>query len=164
MEEGIPPPTLDVADSVVWAGRELVKRVDRDLAGQGLGWGQLRALLALEDQRGWIHAGAVGRRIGVSRQAAHVLLRRLDDRGFLRWMDEGWIRSARLTPEGERAVRTALKTVWPTFEAIERLTVAERKMLVSATYSLHRELRRPPPNIPWYVDKLPEYLREEYQQ
>jgi len=159
--EGIPPPPWKVVEAAVRCGRELVTRVDRDLADLGLSWGQFQALAVVVEQRGWIHAGAVGRRMGVSRQSAHALLRRLDARGFLTWKDEGWIRSARPTAEGEEALREAYGRLEDVFAAIARLTIQERKMVVSAEHSIHRELLRPARRPQWYEEYLPEERRGE---
>ncbi len=111
MDEGIVPQPLDLAIAGVRFGHRLGAQLDQDLAGLGLTWAQLRVLLALAQDGGLVHAGGIGRRMDISRQAAHRLLQRLDGRGFLAWRDDGWIRSARLTHEGYRALNDALASI-----------------------------------------------------
>ena len=139
--------------------RQLIRRIDRELTAERLTWAQFAVLRDIDQRRGWTHAAAVGRRVGVSRQAASALLARLDARGFLEWMDEEWIKSVRLTPAGERALARAWNTLAETREAIERLSVEERRGLISAAESLRRELARRPARQPWYWEYLPAHLR-----
>jgi DNA-binding MarR family transcriptional regulator len=152
------------ADQVVAAAlscsRQLVRRLDRELAEQRLTWAQFAVLRDIDDRRGWTHAAAVGRRVGVSRQAASALFSRLDARGFLEWMDDEWIKSVRLTAAGERALARAWNTLAETRNAIERLSVEERRGLISAAESLRRELARRPAREPWYWEYLPAHLRK----
>jgi DNA-binding MarR family transcriptional regulator len=146
----IAPSPLEVIVAAVWCGRRLVARIDRDLEVHGLTWGQFHALVVFERQNGWMHAGALGRRLGVSRQAAHALVHRLVDRGFLRWDERaGWVRSARLTPTGHEALADAYEALTDVFAAIERLTIDERQQVVSAENSIHRELQRRQGWEPW---------------
>ena len=148
----IAPPPIEIATALAGCSHELVSRLDRDLGGLGLTWAQLRALLALRDQRGLLHAGGLGRRLGVSRQAAHALLLRLDAHGFVTWKDDDWIKSARLTSSGELAAREAIGAASLTLEALARLGVEDRKALVRITREVGRELRRPAYERPWWWD------------
>jgi DNA-binding MarR family transcriptional regulator len=137
------PPSLEVIAAAVSCSRQLVRRIDRDLRGQGLTWSQFSALIQIDARRGWIHAAAVARRAGVSRQAASGLFAKLDERGFLTWWDEGWIKSVQLTEEGREALRRARGAVAETLQAVERLSIEERCALKSADQSIRRELARP---------------------
>jgi DNA-binding MarR family transcriptional regulator len=154
--EGIPPPPLDVVVAAVVTGRRLVARIDRDLEGRGLTWGMFHALEEMEWHGGWIHAGAVARRMGVSRQAAHVLMHRLGDAGWVEWDKLGaWVRSARLTEDGLRVLEKGFADLADVFDAINRLTMAERKQVVSAAYSMKRELNRRPGWGVWEATVVP---------
>jgi DNA-binding MarR family transcriptional regulator len=149
MEE-IPPPPLEVLSAAIRCGRRLVTQIDRDLAVRGLTWSQYQALAVFDRHNGWIHAGAVGRRMGVSRQAAHTLLHRLGGRGFLEWDErQAWVRCARITLDGREALAAGREALTDVFAAMERLTVEERKQVVSTDNSIRRELARPPGWKPW---------------
>ena len=154
MDAGIVPRPLDLAIASARFGHRLVAQLDADLAGLGLTWAQLRALMALADAGGLVHAGAIGRRLDVSRQAAHRLLARLDEHGFLTWQDDGWIRSARLTPMGNRALDDALTAIDRTLSAFLGLEPEERRalgrILRHAGVELHRAAQ--PPETPWWWD------------
>jgi DNA-binding MarR family transcriptional regulator len=153
---GIPPPPLEVIEAAILAGRRLVARIDRDLEASGLTWGLFHVLVVMERQRGLIHAGAVARRMGVSRQAAHVLMRRLGDAGLIRWDEqEAWVRSARLSDDGRGTLASAYADLADVLAAIERLTVDERKMVVAAAYSMQRELNRRPGWGVWEAIEVP---------
>jgi DNA-binding MarR family transcriptional regulator len=160
VEGRIPPPPIDVVEAAVSFSRQLVRRIDRDLVGQGLTWSQFNALFVIERCRGWIHAAAVGQRMGVSRQAASALFVRLDERGFLKWLDEGWIKSVQLTGAGHEAASLAFAAISDTLAAIQRLGVDERWGLITADRAIGLELARPPSGLPWYWDQLPEHVRE----
>ena len=160
LEGRIPPATIEVVEAAVSLSRQLVRRIDRDLVGQGLTWSQFDALFDIHLRRGWTHAAAVARRMGVTRQAASALFARLDERGFLRWMDEGWIKSVQLTPEGEQAVSLAWAAIADTIAAIERLSYDERWGLITVDRSIRFEFSRPRSQRPWYWDQLPEHVRK----
>jgi DNA-binding MarR family transcriptional regulator len=159
----IPPPALEVIASSVAFGRGLASRIDRELAGQGLTWGQFHILVTLERHGGWMHAASLARRVGISRQAAHGLMSRLDDRGFLRWKHDGHIRSALLTQDGNDAVGQAWKAIEHVVRAIERTTVEERIGLLAAQRSIEGEMRRRPWTKPFYFDSLPDEIKAAYQ-
>jgi DNA-binding MarR family transcriptional regulator len=155
------PPAWRVVAAAISCSRQIVHKIDRALAAEGLTWAQLRALNEIHESGGWIHAASVARRTGVSRQAASALFTRLDQRGCLTWLDEDWIRSVRLTASGERALSRGWLALADIQNAIDRLSVEERRAIVSADESLRRELRRPPPREPWYWQYLPAHLRRE---
>src|SRR4051812_13695529 len=146
MEEyPVAPPPIEVITAAASCSRQLVRRIDRDLAGQGLTWSQFRALIEIYDRHGWLHAASVARRVGVSRQAASALFAKLDERGFLRWWDEGWIKSVQLTKEGVVALGRAQEAVADTLAAVGRLSVEERRPIKSPDLPIRREPPRPPP-------------------
>ena len=154
MDEGIVPQPLDLAIAGVRFGHRLGAQLDQDLAGLGLTWAQLRVLLALAEDGGLVHAGGIGRRMDISRQAAHRLLQRLDGRGFLAWRDDGWIRSARLTHEGYRALNDALASIDRTLGAFLGLDADERRALARILRHARVELHRAsqPPETPWWME------------
>jgi DNA-binding MarR family transcriptional regulator len=151
----MPPPTIQVIAASIANGRCLNARIDRDLKDLGLTWGRFHALVVMDGSNGWIHAGALGRKMGISRQSAHALLASLDERGSLRWMNDSWVHSARLTTDGVQMLMIAYEALGDTFAAIERVEVRDRKTLVAAEYAVKRELLRPVRRRPWYTDHLP---------
>ena len=155
MDTTIPPPTTAVVVAAIASGRRLIARIDRDLEDLGLTWGRFHALVVIDRTNGWIHAGALARKMAITRQSAHTLLRSLDERGFLKWKVDPWVRSVRLTTDGARILAQAYEALADTYAAIERLGAQERKTIVSAEYAIDRELRRPPQRRPWYAGHLP---------
>ena len=101
MDTTIPPPTTAVVVAAIASGRRLIARIDRDLEDLGLTWGRFHALVVIDRTNGWIHAGALARKMAITRQSAHTLLRSLDERGFLNWKVDPWVRSVRLTTDRE---------------------------------------------------------------
>jgi DNA-binding MarR family transcriptional regulator len=160
-EYPVAPPPIDVITAAASCSRQLVRRIDRDLAGQGLTWSQFRALVEIHERRGWVHAASIARRVGVSRQAASALFAKLDERGFLRWWDEGWIKSVQLTKEGVDALGRARHAVADTLAAVGRLSVEERRAFKSAELSIRRELSRPPSRRSPYWEHLPKEWRDQ---
>ncbi len=136
------PPTFTVIVAAVRCGRRLVRQFDAELSGQGLTFGQFHALLEIQRAEGWIHPGAIGRRMGISRQAAHSLVRQIDRHGILRWRDDGWIKSVQLLPEGDDVLARARWRLEETMDAVERVSIRERRMIVKAQESVVRELAR----------------------
>jgi DNA-binding MarR family transcriptional regulator len=154
------PLAWQVVEAAISCSRQLVHKLDRALAAEELTWAQFRALGVIHDAGGWIHASSVARKTGVSRQAATTLLARLNDRGSLRWFDEGWIKSVRLTEAGEEALSKGWRAVSHVRDAVDRLSLEERRGIVSADGSLRRELIRRPAQEPWYWDYLPAHQRK----
>ena len=160
----IPPPTTQVLVAAIASGRRLNTRIDRDLGDLGLTWGRFHALVVLDRANGWIHAGAIARKMAITRQSAHELLRHLDDRGFLHWRIEPWVRSARLSRDGALTLQLAYRALSDTYAAIERLAVQERSSIVAAEYAIDRELRRPPQRRAWYAEHLPSGPRPTHDE
>jgi DNA-binding MarR family transcriptional regulator len=102
--DAVPPPQLAVVDAVSMP-RALWLRLDREVGAAGLTWAQGRVLLELSRDDGWLHAGGIARDLGLTRQAVHQSLRRLDQGGSLRCRDDGWIKAVRLTTKGRAMAR-----------------------------------------------------------
>jgi DNA-binding MarR family transcriptional regulator len=160
MPEG--PLPWQVVTAAISCSRQLVHKLDRALAGEELTWAQFRALEVIHDAGGWIHASSVARKTGVSRQAATALLARLNNRGSITWFDEGWIKSVRLTEAGEEALSKGWQAVSHIRDAVDRLSLEERRGIVSADGSLRRELIRRPAQEPWFWDYLPAHQKKQH--
>jgi DNA-binding MarR family transcriptional regulator len=145
----MPPPTLKVIASAIECGRHLRAHLDDALEYQDLTWPSYLALLTMAQSGHMIHAASIARNIGVSRQSAHAYLKRFDLRGMLRWQDEPWIRSAWLSPEGQRIFDQASLEIMATRAAIERVGIDERWGILRAERAMRRELHRPPRNLGW---------------
>jgi DNA-binding MarR family transcriptional regulator len=156
------PPAMQVVVAAISCSRQIVRKLDRALASEDLTWAQLRALQDIDGRHGWTHASAVARRTGVSRQAASALFARLDERGFLTWMNEDWIRSVRLTAAGEDALARGWQSLSEVRDAINRLSVEERRAIVSAAESLRVQFTLRPWREPWYWKHLPKHLQDDH--
>jgi DNA-binding MarR family transcriptional regulator len=155
------PLAWQVVVAAISCSQQIVRKIDRALATEDLTWAQWRTLDVIHTQRGWIHASSVARRTGVSRQAATALFARLDERGFLTWLDEDWIKSVQLTTAGDEAWSSGWRSLADIRGAVDRLSLEERRGIVSADESLRRELARRPFHEPWYWEYLPAHLRKE---
>ncbi len=154
MDDVIVPPPLELAIASVRWSHQLVTQLDRDLRGQGLSVAKLRALLALREQRGLLHAGGLARKLDVSRQAAHTVLHRLEERGFITWRDDGWIKSARLTRDGEDALTHALGSIGTTLAALQQLQAEEQRAMIRIMRRAGEHVRRAsaPQSPAWWMD------------
>ena len=95
-------------------------RLDRALSGLGLSFAQYEVLeiLAAEPK---LHAGEVGRRFRITRQAAHGLLVQLTRADLVDLLPkDGGVRGARLTQTGRRRLATCRRAL----EATERTLAA----------------------------------------
>jgi DNA-binding MarR family transcriptional regulator len=149
--DGVPPPPLTVIDGVAVTARRLTTRLDRELGVLGLTWAQGRVLLELADAGGMLHAGELGRRLGVTRQAAHRSMASLDRAGHLTWRDDGWVKGARLTDAGRTAAAHVDARAGAAYEAIWRVPAPELHALLRGATSLRRELRRHAPEPAWWM-------------
>jgi DNA-binding MarR family transcriptional regulator len=149
---GFPPPQLHVIDAVFAAARQLRVSLDREVGALGLSWAQARVLLELAEGNGLIHAGAVGRQLGVSRQAAHQLMAKLDAKGYLEWQDDVWIKSARLTTAGAAGARAAEEAATGTLDAVWRVDAHVLWTALDGVRSIAREVRRGEPEPAWWLD------------
>jgi DNA-binding MarR family transcriptional regulator len=128
-ERVVAPVPLELAIRLEHARHRLVKELDRDLWKVDMTFASMRALLVVTDARGLIHAGEVSRRMGVSRQAAAVLLKRLTAMGAVEVVDEGWARSVRVTDPGRRLVEDCVGVTGRTLSSFARLGAVERRDL-----------------------------------
>jgi DNA-binding MarR family transcriptional regulator len=150
--DAVPPPQLAVVDAVSITARALWRRLDREVGAAGLTWAQGRVVLELSRDDGWLHAGGIARDLGLTRQAVHQSLRRLDQGGSLRWRDDGWIKSVRLTTKGRALARDVEDHATGTFDAIWGAPAPDLNALVRGCASLRRELRREAPEPGWWFE------------
>lgn len=125
----VAPHPVELAIGLERARHRLVKELDRDLWKIDMTFGSMRVLMSLADAGELLHAGEVARRMGVSRQAAAVTMKRLIEAGALEVVDEGWARSVRVTPEGRRLLAECLRVTRRTFRALGPLQQQERREL-----------------------------------
>ncbi len=81
--------------------------------------------------------------MGISRQAASTLLRRLTRLGLIEFVDEGWAKSARLIRNGQRCVGMFMRDTRGTLGKFEELSVVDRRRLLRIVQDAERSLYRP---------------------
>jgi len=147
--EDLPPETFRVITAAIACGRHLQTHIDDALEYHGLTWLSYLALLTMARHGNMIHAAAIARRIGVSRQTATGYLQRFDVRGMLGWRDEPWIRSAWLTLEGQRIFDAATDDLHDVIRAVERIGPRERWAIIKTEPALALQLHRSFPGGDW---------------
>ncbi len=93
------------------ARHELVMLLDSVLLHLDTTFAATRALKIVAEAPDLVHAGEIGRSMGVSRQAAAVLVKRHLAARRLRVIDEGWARSVAITPQGREHLSSCLETI-----------------------------------------------------
>jgi DNA-binding MarR family transcriptional regulator len=95
-----------------------------------------RALRVIaEAYGGWTHAGEIGRRMGITRQAAATLVKRHEAAGHVEVVDEGWAKSVRITPAGRVHLQECIRGM---DRALGRLRYVPEVDLVEVGDVLHR--------------------------
>ena len=92
---------FEFAIAVERARHRIVVLLDGAVWHLGTTFAGTRALRVIaEAYGGWTHAGEIGRRMGITRQAAATLVKRHEAAGHVEVVDEGWAKSVRITPAG----------------------------------------------------------------
>ena len=128
-EEVFAPAPLDLAIRLERARHRLVKELDRDLWKVDMTFASMRVLMVVVDARELVHASEVGRRMGLTRQAAAVVMKRLSDIGAVEVVDEGWARSVRVTPAGRDLLADCVRVTERTLAGFSWLQPVERRDL-----------------------------------
>jgi DNA-binding MarR family transcriptional regulator len=111
---------MDLITTILRFHHILEARLDRALNGCGLSFAQYEVMEVLVAEPK-LHAGELGRRLHITRQSAHGLLKQLARAGLIELLPkDGAIRCAWLTPAG----RNRLDTCRRALESIERATAA----------------------------------------
>jgi DNA-binding MarR family transcriptional regulator len=117
------------------ARHELVTSLDAALWHLDASFASTRALALIADRGGPIHAGEVGRSMGVSRQAAAALLKRHENAGRVRIVDEGWARTVRITAEGHEHLAACVQAIDSALGALHGISDMD---LIALGDGLHR--------------------------
>lgn len=116
----------------------------------GLSYAQCRVLETIADRTD-MHIGEVGRRVGVTRQTAHGLVRRLELQDLVDVFpaSEG-VRKVVLTAEGRKWFGLFLGAIGEVEARIEkRLDPEQREQLIVLLAAVERAVKPPPP--PWWM-------------
>ncbi len=148
----IQPSGWELAVAIERLRQRITRNVAEDLSTYSASFAQMRAVMVLHFSSGLIHAGELGRKMQISRQAAHTLLKRLTRLGLIEFVDEGWAKSATLTPNGQRCVRLFMDETRKTFGKLEQLPVPDRKKLRRILDDADRLLYRPRERDRWWED------------
>lgn len=128
----------------------LQARLDAALGGLGVSYAQYEVLRLLRDEPN-LHAGAIGRRLGITRQAAHSLLRQLQRADLVELLPRDCgMRGARLTNHSAQRLRRCVETVTHATAPLAGLDGDAARSLLGALDACERALTRPPPA--WWPD------------
>jgi DNA-binding MarR family transcriptional regulator len=118
----------------------LVLDLDRCVDDLGLSYARVE-VMELLDARPTIHGGEIARRLRITRQAAHRLLKHLElgDLAERRPFD-GFVRPAALTDAGRARLRLARSALEGAHVTLERLSPEERSALARGLGALERAL------------------------
>lgn len=145
-----PTGPMDLITAILRFHHILEARLDRALNGCGLSFAQYEVMEVLVAEPK-LHAGELGRRLHITRQSAHDLLKQLARAGLIDLLPrDGGIRCAWLTTAGHRRLDFCRRALG----SIERAAAA---MPSSTTQELRESLARfeavvvPRPR-PWWLD------------
>jgi len=150
MNPPMPTPAFELVTALRRFHRLLQARLDGALNGLGLSYAQYEVLRLLREEPN-LHAGAIGRRLGITRQAAHSLLRQLQQADLVELLPrDGGIRGAYLTGRSDRRIRRCVDAVAHATAPLADLDRGTAQSLLDALDVCERALTRPPP--PWWLE------------
>lgn len=136
-------PHVQLAIDIERARHSIVTAIDGALWPLDASFASTRALRLVAQARGLIHAGEVGRAMGVSRQAAASLLKRHEKAGHVVAVHEGWARSVRITAAGRRHLHACMAAIPAALEALHHVPEAEIGELGDLLHRLAESLEMP---------------------
>ena len=142
------------ARDVIWAvrrfSRTLLTDLDRNLAEVDLSFAQFEVLAILFDDPN-IHSAAIGRRLRISRQAAHSLVKELTRERLIRRRayDNGVI-ALQLTKRGRERALACLRATTTVDSALERVPSAVLRSLLDSIQTCDDALDPVP--AAWWLD------------
>jgi DNA-binding MarR family transcriptional regulator len=150
--EGEAPTARRLIDAERRVHRILRARFAEALLELGVSFAQLEVMELLHDVER-LHPGEIGRRLLVTRQSAHHLVRQLE-RGTLveTWPLDGGTLGVRLLRHGRRRIRLCYEALQPSFECVDALGAETRTRLVT-DLAAAEALLRPRPK-PWWLERL----------
>lgn len=136
----VPPSPAALLAALRRTQHMLVLYLDRCVDGLGLSYAQVE-VMELLDARPTIHGGEIARRLRITRQAAHRLLRQLElgDLADRRPFD-GYVRPAVLTDTGRARLTLARSALEATHRMLEQLVDEERLALGRGLGALEKTL------------------------
>jgi DNA-binding MarR family transcriptional regulator len=128
--------------------RRLQTRLDGALEGLGLSYAQYEVMEHLAERPN-LHAGELGRRLRITRQTAHGLLKQLAPADLIDLLPpDGGARPARLTAAGGRRLELGRQAVSTIHAELEQVPPETRRVFLSAIAAL--DTRMAPPRTPWW--------------
>ncbi len=138
---------------IVFAARRfhhlLQARLDRALNGFSMSYAQYEILELLHAEPK-LHAGELGRRLGVTRQTAHGLLVQLDRAGLVQILpQDGAYRGAWLTRSGRRRVELCRQALGDLERALRALPAGRCRDLLEAFATVEAQVAQR--TAPWWM-------------
>jgi DNA-binding MarR family transcriptional regulator len=148
--EGEAPTARRLIDAERRVHRILRARFAEALLELGVSFAQLEVMELLHDVER-LHPGEIGRRLLVTRQSAHHLVRQLEWGTLVEtWPLDGGTLGVRLLRDGRRRIRLCYEALQPSFECVDALGAETRTRLVT-DLAAAEALLRPRPK-PWWLE------------
>ena len=130
--------------------RRLQTRLDEALEELGVSYAQYEIMEHLAERPN-LHAGELGRRLRITRQTAHGLIKQLARADLIDLLPpDGGARPARLTPTGRRRLEHCRRAVAPIHADLEQVEPDRRLTFLDSLSALDARLA-PPPRRPWWL-------------
>lgn len=148
-DRGPHPAALISAERILH--RRLRNRLNDAIEGLGVSYAQVEILLMLEERTN-LQCGQIGFELGLSRQAVHGVVRKLEGGGLVDVLPyDGTARPIALTDLGTRRLQMAWNVLSGTVhEALWRMPDPERRSALEAMQRCERVLA--PLRSPWWLD------------
>lgn len=131
--------------------RRLQTRLDESLEGLGISYAQYEVMEHLAERPN-LHAGELGRRLRITRQTAHGLLRQLVRADLIDLLPpDGGARPARLTHAGRRRLDHGRQAVLAIHAGLEQVPPEKRLVFLDAVAALDARMA-PIPMSQWWFD------------
>jgi DNA-binding MarR family transcriptional regulator len=142
-DEGAPSPAELVAAARRFH-RRLRRLLNEALESAGISYAQFEVLDALIADRNH-HTGSLAQQLGITRQSAHDLVRKLDAAGFVeRLPPDAGVRGVRVTDEGSAQRDRCIQALEPFRMALGRMTPEARRSFDHALIAAEAAIRPPP--------------------
>jgi DNA-binding MarR family transcriptional regulator len=129
--------------------RRLQTRLDEALEGFGLSYAQYEVMEHLAERPN-LHAGELGRRLRITRQSAHGLLKQLARADLIDLLPPDYgARPARLTAAGRRRLDHGRRAVRTIHAQLEQVSPEKRLVFLDAIAALDAQMA-PAPKTPWW--------------
>lgn len=125
--------------------RQLRVLLNESMEGTGISYAQFEVLEIVHNDRNH-HAGSIAGALGITRQSANELVRKLEAAGYVeRLTPDNGVRGVLITAAGEAQFQRCNRAIEPFRTFFGRMTADERRGLKDALHAARAALRPPAP-------------------